>query len=123
MSITMTSFTTSFISFLKSSELTKDLTQDVYVKLWDGRSELPQLLSVKSHLLTVAKHHAFNFLKRTDIDQNAKAEILRHYPAAGASLESVIHFNDYKRYLDELPSTLSRRAAKCSTCAGGGQGQ
>ena len=93
--------------FLKSPELTEDLAQDAFIKLWEGRESLPNLLSVKSYLLTVAKNHAFNFLKRAGIDQNAKAEIIRNYPTANNTLESAIHFRDYKRYLDGILETLT----------------
>src|ERR1700744_4035388 len=65
--------------FLKSPELTEDLTQEVFMKLWDGRLQLPALVSAKSFLFTAGRNHAFNFLKRAATDRNAKAEILRHY--------------------------------------------
>ena len=93
--------------FLKSPDLSEDLTQEVFIKFWDKREEIGMLLSVKSYLLTMAKNHAFNFLKRAGVDRNAMAEIIKHYPAEGNSLENALHFNDYKRYLDEILATLS----------------
>jgi RNA polymerase sigma-70 factor (ECF subfamily) len=93
--------------FLKSPELTEDLTQEVFIKFWDQHTELPQLISIRAYLFTLGKNHAFNFLKRAGIDRTAKAEILKYYPTEGNSLESAIHFNDYKRYLDGLLETLT----------------
>jgi len=95
------------LRFLKSPELTDDLCQEVFIKIWDKREQSPELLSVKSYLLTAAKHHAFNFLKRAAVDQTAKAEILRHTVTEGSNLENAIHFNDYKRYLDGVLATLT----------------
>lgn len=93
--------------FLKSPELTDDITQEIFIKVWDQHAELPQLLSIKSYLFTLGKNHAFNFLKRAGIDQVAKAEIIRNYKTDHNSLESAIHARDYARYLEELLATLT----------------
>ncbi len=93
--------------FLKSPELTEDITQEIFIKVWDDREKMPQLISVKSYLFTIGKNHAFNFLKRAGIDQVAKAEILKHYPASNDTLEGAIHDRDYKRYLETLLETLT----------------
>ena len=93
--------------FLKSPELTDDLTQEVFIKIWDRHGELPQLISLRSYLLTLSKNHAFNFLKRAGTDRNAKAEILRHYPTDGNSLENALQYEEYKRYLEQLLQTLT----------------
>jgi len=93
--------------FLKSPELTEDMTQEIFMKLWDGRAELPALLSVKSYLFTIGRNHVFNFLKRAGTDRTAKAEILKHYSTAGNTLENVLHSRDYLRYLDHLLDGLS----------------
>jgi RNA polymerase sigma factor (sigma-70 family) len=95
------------IRFLKSPDLTEYLTQEIFIKFWDKRSDLPQLESVKAYLFTMGRNYAFNFLKRAALDQTAKAEILKHYPAAGNSLENAIHSRDYKVYLDLLLSQLT----------------
>lgn len=93
--------------FLKSPELTEDLTQEIFIKFWDGRLQLPHLLSLKSYLFTIGRNHVFNFLKRAGTDKNAKAEILKHYATDGNSFENVLHAKDYQRYLDALLLTLT----------------
>jgi len=77
------------------------------MKLWDGKETLPELFSVESDLLTAAKNHAFNFLKRAGVDQHVEAEIPKHFPAEGNSLENAIYFHDYYRQLDEILKTLA----------------
>lgn len=41
--------------FLKSLELTEDLIQEIFIKLWDGRGQLSQLLSLRSFLFTIGR--------------------------------------------------------------------
>jgi RNA polymerase sigma-70 factor (ECF subfamily) len=95
------------MKMLQSPDLSVDLCQDIFIKFWDKREELPELLSVKAYLLVMARNHAFNFLKRAATDQTAKAEILRFYPTENNTLENTIHFRDYKQYLDTLIAGLS----------------
>lgn len=93
--------------FLKSSELTEDSTQEIFIKFWDCRSALPELLSIKSYLFTIGRNHVFNFLKRAGTDRNAKSLILKYYSTDGNSLENMLHARDYQRYLDELLNGLT----------------
>jgi len=93
--------------FLKSPDLTEDIVQEVFIKVWERHEEIPALDSIRSYLFTVGRNHAFNFLKRAGIDQNAKSEILKHYSTEGHSLENVIFARDYNRYLQELIATLT----------------
>lgn len=94
--------------FLKSPDLSDDLGQEVFMKVWDGRAELPDLISVKAYLLVLSRNQALNFLRRAGVDQVAKAEILKNYPAAEPrALENELEFADYKRYLEDILAKLS----------------
>jgi RNA polymerase sigma-70 factor (family 1) len=93
--------------FLKSPQLSEDITQEIFIKIWDNRETLPQLLSIQTYLFTIGRNHAFNFLKRAGVDQRAKGEILKHYSTAGNSLENSIHARDYQRYLTQLLGNLT----------------
>jgi RNA polymerase sigma-70 factor (family 1) len=93
--------------FLKSAELTEDITQEIFIKIWNDRATLPQLMSVRSYLFTIGRNHAFNFLKRAGVDQHAKSEILKHYCTDSNSLENTIHARDYQRYLTKLLHELT----------------
>lgn len=82
------------------------------MKFLDKRPDLPELLSVRAYLLTMARNHAFNFLKRAGVDEYAKSEILKHYPTEGSSLENALHYADYKRYLDTLLEGLTPQSGE-----------
>src|SRR6202012_1932690 len=93
--------------FLKNPDLTEDMTQEVFIKVWEGRMTLPQLGSVKSYLFTIGRNHVFNFLKRAGTDRNAKSLILKFYDTGGNSLENLLHARDYQRYLEEILAGLT----------------
>ncbi|QIL41622.1 RNA polymerase sigma-70 factor [Pedobacter sp. HDW13] len=92
--------------YLKSSELTDDLVQEIFIKVWDNRINLSDLRSFKSYLFTISKNHTLNFLKRAAIDKNAKSLILSNYRAS-VSIEEDLQTKDYLNYLEKILDTLT----------------
>lgn len=50
--------------FLKSAELTEELIQDVFIKIWDTRKNLDLSLSFNSYIHTICKNLILNHLKK-----------------------------------------------------------
>lgn len=48
----------------ESEQLTQEIVQDVFLKIWINRSSVGQLDCFKAYLLVVARNHAFNCLKK-----------------------------------------------------------
>ena len=53
------------IRIAESEEVTQEIVQDVFLKIWTNRQALAQVDSFKAYLFTVARNHAFNCLKQT----------------------------------------------------------
>lgn len=52
------------LKLTSSTELTQEIVQDVFLKIWLNRSKLDGINCFEAYLFTVAKHHAFNALKK-----------------------------------------------------------
>ena len=52
------------IKLTKSVELTEDVIQDVFIKLWHNRALLDGIAEVDAYLITLAKNRALNAFKR-----------------------------------------------------------
>lgn len=52
------------MQFLHSSEMAEEIVQDVFVKLWQKRSEIDEQRPVEAWLYTVAKNKVINSFKR-----------------------------------------------------------
>lgn len=48
----------------ESKELTEDLVQEVFLKIWMARENLADVRHFKSYLLTVCRNHAFDVMKK-----------------------------------------------------------
>ncbi|SDG13864.1 RNA polymerase sigma factor [Chitinophaga filiformis] len=62
----------------KSPEQAKDLTQDIFLKIWDHRQKLPAVRNFDSYLYTIARNLVRDQL-RTTIFRESNREFLQHY--------------------------------------------
>lgn len=92
--------------YLKSPQLTDDLTQEIFLKVWESKEALMDRQAFKSYLFTISRNHTLNFLKRASIDTTAKSVILSSYKPSD-SLEEDLQTKDYLAYLQTLLATLS----------------
>ncbi|TCC99655.1 RNA polymerase sigma factor [Pedobacter hiemivivus] len=92
--------------YLKSPQLTDDLTQEIFLKIWETKEMLKDRVAFKSYLFTISRNHTLNFLKRSSIDQTAKNIILSNYVLTD-SLEEDLQTKDYLEYLQTILTSLT----------------
>lgn len=51
------------LKLLRSAELAEEITQDIFIKLWESRAELENIDSLSAWLYTVSRNRSFNALK------------------------------------------------------------
>ncbi len=101
---------TNFIKkFVKSSELANDLSQEVFLKVWEDRVHIGEVRSLRSWLFTLSKNHTLNYLKRAAVDGRAKAAILQSYKMHVDSSEEELMADDYMQYIQRTIKTLPPR--------------
>ncbi len=49
---------------LKNEEETRDALQDLMLKLWNKRDELQQCTNLSAYVITIARNHSFDLLKK-----------------------------------------------------------
>lgn len=52
------------ISFLKSTDLSKDIVQDVFLKVWTKRADLPEIKNFEAWVSVVARNKILNLLEK-----------------------------------------------------------
>jgi RNA polymerase sigma-70 factor (ECF subfamily) len=50
-------------NILKNTEQAEDITQDVFIKIWDKRQDLENITSFKAYLFIAVRNQCFNILK------------------------------------------------------------
>lgn len=97
--------------YLKSPQLTEDLTQEIFLKVWENHQALTDRYAFRSYLFTISRNHTLNFLKRASIDNTAKSLIISNYRPAD-SLEDELQAKDYLAYLQTILATLTPQSRK-----------
>lgn len=55
---------------VKSEEIAEELSQDVFVTVWEKRATIAQMASFSAYIYRIAKNLALNYLKRKYIEEN-----------------------------------------------------
>jgi len=90
--------------FLKGDEDTKDALQDLMLKLWNKRGELETVRNVDAYIVTMAKNHCLDTLKKKKIlsldETNLK---IPEVPAPDTGVENREKIERIHKVIDSLP--------------------
>ncbi|SKB28286.1 RNA polymerase sigma-70 factor, ECF subfamily [Parapedobacter luteus] len=94
------------LKLLKSAELAEEITQDVFIKLWESRAMLGEIDSIAAWMYTIGRNRALNSLKEI-----AARHLREEQFAALATLEADgehdILWKDYQgllaSFIEQLP--------------------
>jgi len=90
----------------KSKEISDDIAQNVFVKIWENREALVHVISFKSYLYRLAKNALFDYLRRSRLEVKV-AEILR--PVSEESpitADSKAIYNEYSKIIKDAIELL-----------------
>ncbi|MEP7257326.1 MAG: RNA polymerase sigma-70 factor [Flavitalea sp.] len=95
------------LHLMHSPELSEDITQEIFLKIWESREKLNGIRSFKSYLFITARNHTLNALKRAARSEAGMSEIIRHFELIRNTTEDLALSNEYLRFIqqkiDELP--------------------
>jgi len=93
--------------YVHSAAMADDLSQEVFIKIWNNRMQLKQVRSFKGYLLVTARNHTLNSLKAALRTENAMGEVVRNFVAQRKATDERLVEADYaaflQRELDKLP--------------------
>jgi RNA polymerase sigma-70 factor (family 1) len=96
------------IKYVSSVPMAEDLTQEVFMKLWESRSNLTEVKSFRAYLFTTARNHTLNNLKVVFRSEAAIGEVIAGFVKLRNATEEDILHKDYisflRKTLDELPA-------------------
>ena len=97
----------SFIrKYLKSTELSDDITQNVFISIWEQKEELPQVKEFAAYAFTIAKRKAFDFLKRSAVEVTAMEIIMKNIPLPVSSVEDQHQTSEYMAFIESVVTRM-----------------
>lgn len=98
------------LKYVHSSALAEDLSQEVFLKIWENRSGLIQVNSIKAYLFTIARNHTLNSLKKAFQSDVALSEVISSFAVDRNSTEEDIHDKEYLQFLNNVLESLPERS-------------
>lgn len=96
------------IGYLKSSENAKEIVQEIFLKIWDNRTELSAEKSLESYLFTIARNGILNTIRKSKSEQ-AYLHYVKIHPQKNVLLDDELNFNELEKALQEAIDQLSPR--------------
>lgn len=95
------------LGYLKSEPDAEELVQDVFMKIWEKRSELKENLSFKSYIFTIA----FNIIRKHFVKKALTTKYFEQQVIEDADLSTIQHidFQSTKKAIDHLVDQLPAR--------------
>ncbi len=87
---------------LKSEDLAEEAVQEVFLKVWAGRSELPMVRSFENWLFIVARNHIYNTLRRKVRERGFMSRLAGTFGLSSTGPEELLQRKDSARILDDL---------------------
>ncbi|WP_207534560.1 RNA polymerase sigma factor [Desertivirga arenae] len=94
------------LRYVKDPDVAEDLVQEVFIKLWDNRSNLGEVRSLKDYLFIISRNYTFNFLKKVSADQAMKEKIILFASTTSINAEDKVVSEEYYAHLQKVLSSL-----------------
>lgn len=97
-------------SVTRSKELSEEIIQDVFVKLWENRQQLPSVKNFPAYLFIITRNHTLNAIRKQVQAKEKQAAIAEHYELS-TEKEPVTEDNLYAlldNAVDQLPLQQKR---------------
>src|SRR5689334_20927317 len=66
------------LAFVKIPSISEDLTQEVFMKIWEARQRLHVHSSVASYIYRISRNTTIDFMKKIAADRELRNEIILH---------------------------------------------
>jgi len=91
--------------FTKSSVLAEEMVQDVFLKVWQKRDQLPGIEKFEGWLFTIARNHILNTLRNKSAEQSFSEDLLQYF-------KETTNLPEQQLLLKESEQLISRAAAQ-----------
>ena len=95
----------SILKFTKSKDISSELSQDIFIKLWESRFQASQIQTISAWLFTVSKNHTLNFLKQQQARIHRESVYADLTPTS-THADDEIHLKDFQSVLNNFYETL-----------------
>lgn len=99
--------------FLQSESKAQDVLQEIFLKVWTSREQLPSLQNFKAWLTSITRNHIYNAMRRLALEEAfIREETVRVAAQGTATLLDELSFNELQRELQKAVAHLTPQQKK-----------
>jgi len=91
--------------FIKDTEQSRDICQDIFIKIWQNREDCGKIMSFKSYLYQMARHAIFNYVEHQMVNNKFIGHELTK-PIETGNTEEQLFANQLQEMIDLLVSKM-----------------
>ncbi len=96
-------------SFVKSLDISRDVVQDVFIKIWDNRDNFYVKQSLKAYLYQAVRNQSLNFLQQKKQKERLEERIKKQYEASEEIHGDELNTEELTAKVWKLVETLPER--------------
>lgn len=96
------------LKLVKLPAIGEDLVQEIFIRVWEARSGLPEIRCFRAFLFTIARNHTLNSLQSIKKSDQALAGLLRHFQSHRADDEALDR--DYQQFIEKALNAIPPRS-------------
>lgn len=96
-------------SFVRSMDISRDVVQEVFVKIWDNRDNFNVETSLKAYMYQAVRNQSLNFIKQKKQQERLKERIKKQQEAAKERCGDEFNTEELSEKVWKLVETLPER--------------
>ncbi|RNL87896.1 sigma-70 family RNA polymerase sigma factor [Sinomicrobium pectinilyticum] len=96
-------------SYTKSTYISEEIVQEVFIKIWEIREELDPSRSFIAFIFTMAKNHAFNYMRDAARRKLIREELWENIAVQYEQVESQYLLKEYGEIIEKIIAGLPAR--------------
>lgn len=95
----------------RSDDLAEEIVQDIFIKVWNGREELPELTNFGGYLSRLIRNHAYSILRKQLLHTRVHADLAGEgwFSDVDDSLEQQLDYQETRRIMDDAIGQLTEQ--------------
>jgi RNA polymerase sigma-70 factor (ECF subfamily) len=95
-------------AFAKSTVIAEEMVQDIFVKIWQHREQIPQVKKFSDYLFIIARNHIYSVLRKKIHEQSFSEHLLEYFQEAGTNPEELLLYREteclVQKAIEQLPA-------------------
>jgi len=87
--------------FTHSRVMAEEITQEVFIKLWETRDRVDPSLAFDAYLYRIARNHALNVVKRTQTEHMVMGQLMYQQSLLSSATDATLHYAECQMVIDQ----------------------